>query len=418
MDGQLDPAQQQRMEAVVAASPHLAEKLRGLSLVRDIVAGLPHDGCVDVSSRVVQQIQARSAERGFMPTLKRWRSGSRRILPLAGLAATAAVLMMAASLALLLQTSQLERGVGPVSELRPGETSERTVTSIIPLRVDGTEISSALEAPASSPDQVIAGSLADHAVLPSTVTHDRDLQTVVDAIEHSQLGNLEHLRRFLDDPSLNRFFLVQSGPKNDSELAVASVVEHTTHVDFFKITVSQGIVIDPRHPDEATVFAFVLDPNQVDRFHDQLKAALPGLVEQEPLDPAIATALVEITEVQSLSPTLLAKVEISREALALRTKVGGERLHHETEVVSNSRETGPRATPSERKTEVARVVESPSRPARATANASSSANRDAIEPASGTESPRPHDRMTVAHPPARPHDAVVVLVWVAKRSPR
>ena len=78
---------------------------------------------------------------------------------------------------------------------------------------------------------------------------------------------------------------------NDSEQAVASVVEHTTHLDFFKITVSQGIVIDPRHPDAATVFAFVLDPNQADRFHDQLKVALPGLVEQKPLDPAIATRL-------------------------------------------------------------------------------------------------------------------------------
>ena len=67
MDGQLDAEQHQRVEAAVAASPHLAEKLRGLSTVRDMVAGLPHNGWVDVSSRVVQEIEARRRERGFLP---------------------------------------------------------------------------------------------------------------------------------------------------------------------------------------------------------------------------------------------------------------------------------------------------------------------------------------------------------------
>ena len=62
---------------------------------------------------------------------------------------------------------------------------------------------------------------------------------------------------------------------------MASIIERTTHFDFFKITVAQGIVIDPRHPEEATVLAFVVDPNQLERFNDQLNDALPGLVEQE-----------------------------------------------------------------------------------------------------------------------------------------
>jgi hypothetical protein len=420
MDGQLDPEQQRRVEAIVGASPQLAEKVRGLNLVRDMVAGLPHDGWVDVSSRVVQQIQARRAERGLLPTLERWRSGSRRILPLAGLAATAAILMMTASLALLLQTSQLERGAGPVAELQPGTIDEPATPGIIPVRVDRHAISSALEGPASSSDHEIPGALADHTVRPSTVALDGDLQPVLEAGELAHSGNLEHLRRFLDDPSLKRYFLVQSGPKNDSEQAVASVVEHTTHVDFFKITVSQGIVIDPRHPDRATVFAFVVDSNQLDGFHDQLKAALPGLVEQKPLDPAIATALAEINDVQSLAPTLLARVEIPREALALRTKAGaGERQHNETDAASNSRETGPTVTPSNRASGAARVDKSPSEADQARVRASSPADRKgASEAASETEAPRPHDRMKAANPSAKPDDAIVVLVWVAKPSAR
>ena len=117
MDGHLDPERQQRVESALAASPQLAETMRGLVLVRDMVAGLPRDGSVDVRARVMQQIRARQ-QRGFLPTLEGWRHGSRRILPLAGLAATAASLMVAASLAILMQTSQLDRG--PTARRRAG----------------------------------------------------------------------------------------------------------------------------------------------------------------------------------------------------------------------------------------------------------------------------------------------------------
>jgi hypothetical protein len=419
MDGQLDPEQQQRVEAAVAASPHVAEKLRALSLVRDMVAGLPHDGWVDVSARVVQEIEARRRQRGFVRTLERWRSGSRRILPLAGLAATAATLMLAASLAILVQKSQLERGAGPLAGLHADKVAAPSETASIPVLADGQAISSALGARESLPDQEISGVFADRASSPSALTQDPAGQEVPDAGELLRSSNLEHLRRFLDDPSLKRFFLVQSGPKDDSEEAVASVVEHTTHLDFFKITVSQGIVIDPRHPDAATVFAFVIDPNEADWFHDQLKAALPGLVEQKPLDPAIATALAEISEVQSLPPKLLAKVEIPREAMALRTKAsgGGERPHSETEVVNSSKEAGPAAATSERAAHAARAVEAPPKSGLATAKETSPGSRSqASDPAPGAVTARPPVHVTAAHPAAKPQDSVVVLVWVAKPS--
>jgi hypothetical protein len=425
MDGQLDPQQHQRVEAALAENPHVAEKLRGLSLVRDVVAGLPHDGWVDVSARVVQEIEARRRQRGFLHTLKRWRSGSRRILPLAGLAATAATLMIAASLAIRLQTSQLERGAGPVADFHSvkifhsDKIAVPSESASIPVLVDGRTISSAPEAPATFSESDVGGVAADRATSSSAVTHDPGEQAVAGASELLQIRNLEHLRRFLDDPSLKRFFLVQSGPKNDSEQAVASVVEHTTHLDFFKITVSQGIVIDPRHPDAATVFAFVIDPSQADHFHDQLKAALPGLVEQKPLDPAIATALAESSEVQSVSPKFLAKVEIPREAMALRTKTngGGERPHNETEIVTPSREAGPPAAPSDREANASRVVESPTTTGSATAKASAPDNRNrGSDPASGMEKSRAANHDKVAPPSAKPHDTVVVLVWVAKRS--
>ncbi len=53
IDGELVPDQQQRLESAIVANPHLAERLRGLAQVRDLVAGLPHDGSVDVTASVM-----------------------------------------------------------------------------------------------------------------------------------------------------------------------------------------------------------------------------------------------------------------------------------------------------------------------------------------------------------------------------
>ena len=328
VDGELNPDQQQRLESALVANPHLAEKLRGLTQVRDLVAGLPHDGSVDVTARVMQQIHARS-RRGFLPTLEGWRRGSRRILPLAGLAASAASLMVAASLAILMQTSQFDRSGQLVSPIARRETviqSNPTVSST-PAEVRAKPI--APVAVPSSSHSDLGPVPANGLVTASSVSPIAPDRAVADLRQISPNGDAEHVRQFLDNPNLKRFFWVRNGPRNDSAQVVASIVERTTHFDFFKITVARGIVIDPRHPEEATVLAFVVNPNQLERFNDQLKEALPGLVNHEALDPVVATQLADIERVRSFPPAALAEVEIPREALALQTRpgVGNDRIH-------------------------------------------------------------------------------------------
>ena len=181
IDGQLDPVQHQRVESVIGASPQLAERVRGLGLVRDMVAGLPHDGWADVSARVVQEIQARRRQKGILPTLERWRNGSRRIIPLAGLATTAAALMIAASLALQLQTSQLERGVGPVAVHTRSDDEVLGQNPIIPVLVDGQKISKALEANESASQNDPSHTVAERTGPPSTAAQNGDQQLVLDS---------------------------------------------------------------------------------------------------------------------------------------------------------------------------------------------------------------------------------------------
>ncbi len=373
MDGQLAPDQHQLVESALVANPHLADRLRGFTLLRDLVAGLPRDGSVDVSALVMREIQARSGRRrGLFPTLAGLRRGSRRILPLAGLAATAAGLMVAASLAILIQTSPIDRGGQQVAALGGRETVVPSNPPSIPPLTEAPANPGAPSGPSSSSNLEISGALAKGIVEVSTDTPAKSAP-VAEAGEPLPNGDLEHVRRLLDDPSLKRYFVVRNGSRNNTEQQVASIVEHTTRVDFFKITVSQGIVIDPRRPDEATVFAFLVNPNQIDRFHEQLKSALPGLVELESLDPKIATQLTDIGKVGAFPPASLAEVEIPREALALRT---------------NPREDlAPRAKVSA---------------------GTDRLHGEQIDPS------RPSDAGAVARPPVQADKRVVVLVWVSR----
>ena len=94
---------------------------------------------------------------------------------------------------------------------------------------------------------------------------------------------------------------------------------------------------------QATVFAFVLEPNQVDRFHDQLKVALPGLVEQKPLDPAIATPLAEISAVNRFLPRCLRRSrfrELSPCEPGERRRTGSQRDGSRFSFKGNSGATG------------------------------------------------------------------------------
>jgi hypothetical protein len=133
----------------------------------------------------------------------------------------------------------------------------------------------------------------------------------------------DRIRQFLDNPNARWSFLIKSGHDGTAEQQVERVVDQTAHYGFFKITIASGIEIDPRHPEEASVFTLLLKPAEIERLRDQLKAALPDLVEENPVDPRIVTQLADIGDVRAFPPAPLADVLISREDLALRTNVPG-----------------------------------------------------------------------------------------------
>jgi hypothetical protein len=131
-------------------------------------------------------------------------------------------------------------------------------------------------------------------------------------------GELEHVTQYLDNPDLRRIFLVSDVTDGATQRQVASVVEETTRFNYFKITIAQGIVIDPRHPGEATVFALVVSPTELKTLRSRLRTALQDRVEEAPVDPTVVTQLADIGQVQACPPAPVADVEIPRVALAIK----------------------------------------------------------------------------------------------------
>jgi hypothetical protein len=423
MDGLLDAAQQQRVESALVASPRLSENLRALSAVRDLVAGLPRDAGVDVSPEVMRRIRSlgRSPSR-----LGQSRSGAvwaRRIAVGAGSVAVAAAILL---MVMVLFSVPGNHGAATAShkaidnviaDSEPGANSRLTDERGVSVAVDSG--SSALRTAEAKSESLDTVSPADEQRTALAVALDTS----------SSYDDQQLARRMLDSPAERRLFVVKNGADGKIQQQVASIVERTSRFGFFKITVSQGIVIDPRHPDEATVFALLVSPKELGRLHDQLKNVIPDAVEESHADPGIVTQLADIGRVKQFAPVPTAEPATPGEALAIRTRVGASdngsppaattRRHPTPEqYYSAPVPDGPgrsSAVPDpERGTEVA-TVDYGSRTTREGPASAEGLSSDPLAKAKLVV-PKP-ESAAIASESAKPDEMVLVFVWICKSRP-
>jgi len=295
LDGELDPEQRRAVEVALAADSQLAEKARGLARVRELVASLSRPASPDVAAEVMRRVRQAPLQRRLWTMDRRARRWAA-----AGVAASAAAIALL-SLLPLHRHGRLEATVstGPAHYNPPaGENSSRPERSV--------DILAGASDSDSLPENVFGP-----ATTPSAFATAR-------AEQATEGDDQERVRKLLDDPHLRRVFLVADQIGQSAEQQVATLVERTTHRDYFKITVSQGIVIDPRHPGKATVFAVVLDENELRPFRDRLKRAFSDRLEEEDVNPAVAMQLAEIGQVVSFPAHPIGDLTIPRANLALR----------------------------------------------------------------------------------------------------
>jgi hypothetical protein len=408
LDGQLDPDQLRSVESALLSNPQLSEQLRSLTILRDLVGGLSRDVSVDVSSAVLERIQSSRPWWVRLPAKISWPADRRRVFQAAGVLGFAAACIIVATIALNVPSASRHRPSN--SPKNPGQLSTASNTAkraAAPNPIRDEIGPGALEKPSSS-DSLTSGDGATGIVKISDIPHTNAASELPDLDESR---DLQHVRKLLDSPNLRRFFLVRGGRDGTGRQQVASVVEQTTHFGFYKITISHGIVIDPRHPEEATVFALLVNPKELDNLKERLTAALPDAIEETPVDPQIVTQLADIGIVQACPATPI--VTIPQDALALRTEGVDGREHAAAEI--QTVEPGRNApVPPDRGGKSDHAPGSGSEVAKH-AGVSAPVAAHSLESIPGHEDVQIASRASNHGPsPEKPEDLIVVLVWVTK----
>ncbi len=377
LDGQLGPEEHQSVESALCANPRLSEDLRELTELRDLVAGLPREEPTDLTALVMRRI--RHARRGRAARAIAWAP-----------ARAAAIVAIAAGVIALVATTWLRH---PAHAPRP----QGQPPVVAKDGNAGPALSERLW-PRFAGHRSIAGPRPEPVNAAEGHSHSRTAHAA--AGDNPQGGDLDYVSKYLDNPRLRRIFVVTDLQDGSASRQVASIVEQTTRFNFYRFTISQGIVIDPRHPDQATVFALAVGPRELEDLRHSLRAALRGRVEESDVDPGVVAQLAEIGQVEACRPSPIPGMAIPRDALAIQAEpdvASGDLV--EPPPVSLGAETGekPPPTPEQERSSPRFAVASGARPEVPGAD---------IEPRPGR--PRPIDES---------EDPIVVLVWVARPRP-
>jgi hypothetical protein len=279
LDGELDEEQRLRVELALRSSPRLAEQTHELAAVRDLVSGLPRPALpFDLSAAVPMP---RASRGRWFPSRPLSRLGF-------GLAAAAAILLtMTPGLRPKPQPRPLAVTAGP--ELARGPHTRGALSTTQPKEAEPS-------APVEPESALAASRPAESRV--ETTRSGEDAEPAPDRDHHPQ-----HIRDYLDSPRLHRVFFVTDVLGGDAGERVNTLIQQTPRTEpvYGRITIGPEIVIDPKHPNRAEVFALMLRDDELPRFKDRLTRAFPDAVEETAPDPVVVTHLSEIGQLAVLS---------------------------------------------------------------------------------------------------------------------
>jgi hypothetical protein len=317
LDGELDPDERSSVESALARDPVLAEDLQRLAGVRDLVAGLPRPATpVDLARALTARIDETPARWFRWPSLRSPRDFVPRINP--------GPLGIAASVLLALVLAQ-QAG----KALRRPRAIPHPATPVLVANRDAVAPAPIETVPLAAPDPVATlvdgGAVAVVDPQPVDVSRTSTGDPAANASQRAR--DAERIRRMLDSPNLQRIFIVTDVLGGKDRDRVEELVEKTprTEAAYGRITVTQGIVIDPLHPNQATVFALVMNDQELRHFERNLKKSFPDRVEETGADPAVVTQLADVGQVSVVPGTAASVVDIPADVsprIALKSKPG------------------------------------------------------------------------------------------------
>jgi hypothetical protein len=287
LDGELDDAGRNRVEAATLASPGLARRLRDLAEARDLVEGLSRPSPLfDVSTVVLARISAPPRPWAFRVRVSR--VVSPRWLALgSGLAA-------AASLLITLSLTQFGQGDQPLrhatedrqanADRKPSSPPSHTIVAVSPTK-DAS-------APASTSSSRIEVAAADPAPPRDAVADAHHLQ------------DQERLRGLLDRGDVRKIRLPvdRLGGDDQRKLELAIEQTHRKYPAKGQITVAPGVIIDPRAARGAIVYALLLDDDELVELQGNLVSQFGTFDQPAAAEPAEVLLLADQSHVSFSVP--------------------------------------------------------------------------------------------------------------------
>lgn len=270
LDGELPPEEGDRVDSTLVSDSGLADRLRDLVAVRDLVASLSRPSLhVDLASSVLARIENQSAFRPRRWALPRSNSWGVRI---AALTAAAATLLITTTIVVNRQLRRpADSAPSPLAVAQPA--TRDAGRAVPPDRADR---------PAPPPSVADASAPSSPAVPAARIK-----------------GAARDLRGLLENPQLQKVLLVTDVLGGQADARIGEMIQNTPRRNpvFGRIVVHQGIVIDPAHAGEAVVFALILNESELLDFQKKLALAFPSAVEDASPRPDLALKLSEVGQI-------------------------------------------------------------------------------------------------------------------------
>ncbi len=276
LDGELDPADRLAVEWAVESSPALAEQIRELGQARAAVVHLgrprmPRDLAPAVVGRLVAA-RRRAQLRDLV------RPGKHAL-------AASAVLAMAASLFLALivlhRSTHENHQFGLFATWFGNDPAART-----------HPIPDIRHAPAPTPAPSIANHVPPRPARPATAARNsapRWAEDPAEARARARVAGMVGGHR-----SAIRALIVTDASGDSDRVRSLLQADARKVPDFGRISIDQGIVVDPAWPEGADVYPVVLDERGCQPFLDRLRAAFPSLRIEPSVDAELLTQLPEV----------------------------------------------------------------------------------------------------------------------------
>ncbi|GAC1448517.1 MAG: hypothetical protein NVSMB9_31780 [Isosphaeraceae bacterium] len=272
LDGELPPEHCREIESTLISDPAQARQLAAFSTLRELVGGLPRPKAPEsLADSVVSQIHRRSSRKfGVLSSRLSSFWPRRTMLPIAA----AAALLGATTIGLF----WVSRTQTPL----PGQTGPVAQAGPLPERLNNSVAADSVV----RDREVLVGEPGSSDSPNSPPMRDED--------RAHQDTQQRDIHRLLEDPSLRKLFIV-SDVQGGAEGRVGELIKKTPRrqSSYGRITLTQGILLDPRNPSQATVFALVMDEDEVEKLQKTLESSFPDALQVSEKRPELLDQLAE-----------------------------------------------------------------------------------------------------------------------------